>query len=224
MSCKTGIYKLINKITEDFYIGSASRIGKSSSLSGFYVRFDKHKRQLNNNSHYNRFLQRCWNKYGEKNFEFEILATCPPEYCIKLEQFFLDSFENKFNIRLVAESNFGLKASDETKQKMSKVRKGKAVRGYGFIVTEETKSKMSEAGKNKVFTDEHKQNLKLAAQKRSKELSQKYKGNNNPSAKLNWDKVDYIRTSEKSVKNLATELSVSITTIYKIKNNQIWLA
>ena len=51
MSCKTGIYKLINKITEDFYIGSASRIGKSNSLSGFYVRFDKHKGQLNNNSH-----------------------------------------------------------------------------------------------------------------------------------------------------------------------------
>ena len=83
---------------------------------------------------------------------------------------------------------------------------------------------MSEAGKNKVFTDKHKQNLKLAAQKRSKELSQKHKGDNNPSAKLDWDKVNYIRTSDKSVKNLATELSVSITTIYKIKNNQIWLA
>ena len=44
---------------------------------------------------------------------------------------------------------------------MSKSRKGKAVRGYGFIVTEETKSKMSEAGKNKVFTEEHKQNYFL---------------------------------------------------------------
>ena len=107
---------------------------------------------------------------------------------------------------------------------MSKVRKGKAVRGYGFIVTEETKSKMSEAGKNKVFTDKHKQNLKLAAQKRSKKLSQKHRGDSNPSAKLDWNKVNYIRYSEKSVKDLATELSVSITTIYKIKNNQIWLA
>ena len=77
---------------------------------------------------------------------------------------------------------------------------------------------------HKIFTEEHKQNLKLAAQKRSKELSQKHKGDNNPSAKLDWDKVNYIRTSDKSVKDLATELSVSITTIYKIKNNQIWLA
>lgn len=211
----SGVYGIFSKIDDRVYIGSAKNFKK---------RKKDHFNKLKSNCHGNKYLQNFVNKYGIENIEFRVLAKCPSEYCIKLEQFFLDSFENKFNIRLVAESNFGLKASDETKQKMSKVRKGKAVRGYGFIVTEETKSKMSEAGKNKVFTDEHKQNLKLAAQKRSKELSQKYKGNNNPSAKLNWDKVDYIRTSEKSVKNLATELSVSITTIYKIKNNQIWLA
>lgn len=211
----SGVYGIFSKIDSRVYIGSATN---------FDLRKKTHFDKLKSNVHVNKLLQNFVNKHGIENIEFKVLAKCPSEYCIKLEQFFLDSFENKFNIRLVAESNFGLKASDETKQKMSKVRKGKAVRGYGFIVTEETKSKMSEAGKNKVFTDEHKQNLKLAAQKRSKELSQKYKGNNNPSAKLNWDKVDYIRTSEKSVKNLATELSVSITTIYKIKNNQIWLA
>lgn len=211
----SGVYGIFSKIDSRVYIGSATN---------FDLRKKTHFDKLKSNVHVNKLLQNFVNKHGIENVEFKVLAKCPSEYCIKLEQFFLDSFENKFNIRLVAESNFGLKASDETKQKMSKVRKGKAIRGYGFIVTEETKSKMSEAGKNKVFTDEHKQNLKLAAQKRSKELSQKYKGNNNPSAKLNWDKVDYIRTSEKSVKNLATELSVSITTIYKIKNNQIWLA
>ena len=118
MSCKTGIYKLINKITEDFYIGSASRIGKSNSLSGFYVRFDKHKRQLNNNSHYNRFLQNSWNKYGGKNFEFEILATCPSEYCIKLEQYFIDILNPTFNIRKIADSNLGIKFTEEHKNKI----------------------------------------------------------------------------------------------------------
>lgn len=211
----SGVYGIFSKIDDRVYIGSATN---------FDLRKKTHFDKLKSNVHINRPLQNFVNKHGIENVEFKVLVKCPSEYCIKLEQFFLDSFENKFNIRLVAESNFGLKASDETKQKMSKVRKGKAVRGYGFIVTEETKSKMSAAGKNKVFTEEHKQNLKLAAQKRSKELSQKYKGNNNPSAKLDWDKVNYIRGSEKSVKVLATELSVSITTIYKIKNNQIWLA
>lgn len=210
----SGVYGIFSKIDDRVYIGSTINFNR---------RKIDHFNKLKLNIHRNKFLQNFVNKYGIENVEFRILAKCPSDYCIKLEQFFLDNFDNKFNIRLIAESNFGLKASNETKQKMSKVRKGKAVRGYGFIVTEETKFKMSEAGKNKVFTDEHKQNLKLAAQKRSKELSQKYKGDNNPSAKLNWDKVNYIRTSEKSVKDLALELNVSITTIYKIKNNQIWL-
>ena len=211
----SGVYGIFSKIDSRVYIGSATNFDLRKK-----IHFDK----LKSNVHANKPLQNFVNKYGIENAEFKVLAKSPSEYCIKLEQFFLDSFENKFNIRIVAESNFGLKASDETKQKMSKVRKGKAVRGYGFIVTEETKFKMSEAGKNKVFTDEHKQNLKLAAQKRSKELSQKHKGDNNPSAKLDWDKVSYIRSSEKSVKDLALELNVSITTVYKIKNNQIWLA
>ena len=211
----SGVYGIFSKIDDRVYIGSTINFNR---------REIDHFNKLKLNIHGNKFLQNFVNKYGIENVEFRILAKCPSEYCIKLEQFFLDNFDNKFNIRLIAESNFGLKASEETKQKMSKVRKGKAVRGYGFTVTEETKSKMSEAGKNKIFTEEHKQNLKLAAQKRSKELSQKHKGDNNPSAKLNWDNVNYIRTSEKSVKDLATELSVAITTIYKIKNNQIWLA
>lgn len=211
----SGVYGIFSKIDDRVYIGSATN---------FDLRKKTHFDKLKSNVHANKPLQNFVNKYGIENVEFKVLVKCPPEYCIKLEQFFLDNFDNKFNIRLVAESNFGLKASNETKQKMSKARKGKSVRGYGFIVTEETKFKMSEAGKNKVFTEEHKQNLKLAAQKRSKELSQKYKGDNNLSAKLDWNKVNYIRDSEKPVKDLAIELNVSVTTIYKIKNNQTWLA
>ena len=192
----SGVYGIFSKIDDRVYIGSATN---------FDLRKKTHFDKLKSNVHVNKPLQNFVNKYGIENLEFRILAKCSSEYCIKLEQFFLDNFDNKFNIRLIAESNFGLKASEENKQKMSKVRKGKAVIGYGF-------------------TEEHKQNLKLAAQKRSKDLSQKYKGDSNPSAKLDWNKVNYIRTSEKSVKDLATELSVSITTIYKIRNNQIWLA
>lgn len=214
----SGVYGIFSKIDDRVYIGSATN---------FDLRKKTHFNKLKSNVHVNKPLQNFVNKYGIENIEFRILAKCPSEYCIKLEQFFLDNFENKFNIRLIAESNFGLKFSEETKQKMSIKQKQRSKEiidnNKNRIVSEETKSKMSIAGKNKVFTAEHKQNLKLAAQKRSKELSQKHSGDNNPSAKLDWDKVNYIRTSEKPIKNLATELSVSITTIYKIKNNQIWL-
>lgn len=214
----SGVYGIFSKIDDRVYIGSATN---------FDLRKKTHFNKLKSNVHVNKPLQNFVNKYGIENIEFKILAKCPSEYCIKLEQFFLDNFDNKFNIRLIAESNFGLKFSEETKQKMSIKQKQRSKEiinnNKNRIVSEETKFKMSESGKNKIFTDKHRQNLKLAAQKRSKELSEKHKGDNNPSAKLDWDKVNYIRTSEKPVKNLATELSVSITTIYKIKNNQIWL-
>lgn len=215
----SGVYGIFSKIDDRVYIGSATN---------FDLRKKTHFDKLKSNVHVNKPLQNFVNKYGIENVEFIVLAKCPSEYCIKVEQFFLDNFENKFNIRLIAESNFGLKFSEETRQKISikqKERSEEIIKNNkNRIVTEDTKSKMSEAGKNKVFTEEHRQNLKLAAQKRSKELSQEHKGNNNPSAKLDWDKVNYIRSSDKTVKELASELSVSITTIYKIKNNQIWLA
>ena len=78
MSCKptlfkTGVYEILNTITKERYIGSASRIGKSNSLSGFYVRFEKHKSLLKSNKHYNIHLQRAYNKYGENNFNFNVL-------------------------------------------------------------------------------------------------------------------------------------------------------
>ena len=125
MSCiitlfKTGVYEILNTITKERYIGSASRIGKSNSLSGFYVRFEKHKSLLKSNKHYNIHLQRAYNKYGENNFNFNVLSICPPEYCIKLEQWFLDNLKPEYNIRKIADSNKGIKFTAEHKEKLSK--------------------------------------------------------------------------------------------------------
>lgn len=117
---KTGVYEILNTITKERYIGSASRIGKSNSLSGFYVRFEKHKSLLKSNKHYNIHLQRAYNKYGENNFNFNVLSICPSEYCIKLEQWFLDNLKPEYNIRKIADSNKGIKFTAEHKEKLSK--------------------------------------------------------------------------------------------------------
>ena len=55
----------------------------------------------------------------ESNFKFNILVTCPKEYCIKLEQWFIDNLKPEYNIRLKADSNIGIKFSDEHKKKLS---------------------------------------------------------------------------------------------------------
>jgi len=61
----SGIYKIIC-INNKFYIGSSIDIDR---------RLKEHKRLLKRNKHPNKYLQNCWNKYGEKNFRFEIIET-----------------------------------------------------------------------------------------------------------------------------------------------------
>jgi hypothetical protein len=38
-------------------------------------RLKEHKNELRKNKHFNPYLQNAWNKYGEKNFKFEIIET-----------------------------------------------------------------------------------------------------------------------------------------------------
>jgi len=63
----SGIYKIINKINGKYYVGSSNDI---LSKRG---RWKEHKYELNYKRHPNDHLQKSWNKYGEKNFEFVIL-------------------------------------------------------------------------------------------------------------------------------------------------------
>jgi len=60
------IYKIICKNNNKFYIGSSININ---------IRLNQHIRLLKRNKHKNKYLQKSWNKYGEKNFRFEIMET-----------------------------------------------------------------------------------------------------------------------------------------------------
>ena len=95
---KSGIYKITNSVNNKFYIGSAVYFPK---------RFSRHKSDLIKNIHSNKKLQNSVNKYGLDNFKFEVLATCPKEYCIKLEQWFIDNLKPKYNLSPTAGSNLG---------------------------------------------------------------------------------------------------------------------
>jgi group I intron endonuclease len=97
---KSGIYQITNLVNNKFYIGSSTNL---------YKRFHGHKSKLINKNHPNIKLQNSINKYGINNFKFEVLAICPKEYIIKLEQFFLDSLKPTYNISPTAENNLGCK-------------------------------------------------------------------------------------------------------------------
>jgi group I intron endonuclease len=129
MSKISCIYKIENKINKKFYIGSTCN---------YIKRKTNHTNNLKLNTHANKHLQRVVNKYGLENFEFKILAQCPKEYLIKLEQWFIDNIKPEYNICKVAGSN------------------------KGFKFSEDSKKLISEKLKNRIFTEEHKCNIRNA--------------------------------------------------------------
>ena len=222
---KSGIYKIV--INNKFYIGSACNL---------YHRIHTHKSSLLKNKHNNNHLQRSFNRH--EYFTFEILAECPKEYLIKLEQWFIDTLKPEFNIRKQAQSNYGLKMSEECKKNHS-ISSSKWQKEVGF--SEETKKKMSkvakgrrphintinaarEAMKNKIYTDEMRE-LASENMKRIRAKSQNYnfKGERNNQSKLKDYQILEIRDKLKSgIKGvqLAIEYGVSKYCISLIKTNK----
>lgn len=107
---KSGIYQIINIENHKFYIGSACNLSR---------RKYEHFNLLKKNKHYNKYLQRSYNKKADA-FEFKVLAFCPREYLIKLEQWFLDNLKPEYNLAPNAQSMLGFKFSEETKKIKSK--------------------------------------------------------------------------------------------------------
>jgi hypothetical protein len=111
----SGIYAIVHKISKKAYIGSAINVEK---------RWSEHKHDLNLNDHDNDYLQKAWNKYGADAFECILLEEVSDlSKLVSREQYWIDKFKtyedwNGYNIRKVAESNFGLKHTSETRKKM----------------------------------------------------------------------------------------------------------
>lgn len=130
----TGIYMIENLVTGRVYVGSTNNASK---------RFKNHVWRLNNNLHFNRYLQRSWNKYGEKCFKFKVIEEC--ENLVEREQYWVDYYKlygkiynqkvecvNSFQgmkrdkswNKKISLSNLGRKVSDEGKERMSLAKKG----------------------------------------------------------------------------------------------------
>lgn len=112
----SGVYAILNLLNGTVYVGSALDVR---------YRWHKHKRTLRLNIHANLYLQNAWNKYGEEAFEFILLECVSKNKLIQREQFYINKYQsfNKnsgYNIRQIAQSNFGLKATNETKNRMRK--------------------------------------------------------------------------------------------------------
>lgn len=149
----SGIYKITNILNDKCYIGSSTNLKK---------RLNRHLNLLKNNKHFSIYLQNSWNKYGEKNFTFEVIEYCNPKNCVKKEQYYLDTLKPAYNTKPIANSNFGCKFSEKAKENMSKAMSGTGNNFYGKSHKPEAKEKMRKAKLGKKLPKEQidKMNIK----------------------------------------------------------------
>lgn len=134
---KAGVYVFINKITNEYYIGSSINLTKRMVSYYYYYNSDKPSRL---------FIIRAMKKYGLENFSLGIIEFCArdPKICLDLEQKWIDHYKPKYNVLTVAGNSSGYKHSIETinklKEKLSKENHPK----FGSTVSVETKQAISE--------------------------------------------------------------------------------
>lgn len=97
MAC---IYKILNKITQDCYVGSTTRRAKDRS--------SVHFSNLRRAKHHSKHLQNAWNKYGADAFEFQVIEELSfpvhyskeyiSEYVINQEIYWISILSPAYNI------------------------------------------------------------------------------------------------------------------------------
>lgn len=140
----SGIYKIINSINNKIYVGSSNNI---------LGRLQRHFKELKNNTHYNKKIQRSFNKHYINNFCFEVIEYVEDfSKLIEREQYYIDTLKPEYNIRLSANSSLGMKASIETRKKMSESH-------IGHLVSDDTRKKIGDKNRGKFVSDETKRKL-----------------------------------------------------------------
>lgn len=152
----SGIYKIVNRVSGKFYIGSAVKLSN---------RFSKHISDLRKNIHANSHLQNAWNRHGEDCFEFLVVEyISEKETLVPREQFYIDSLnavDCGYNLSRDAQTRLGAKHSEETRAKMRISHAGKKwPASRSRTISEETRRKLIAARTGLVKSPETKLKIK----------------------------------------------------------------
>jgi group I intron endonuclease len=113
----SGVYMIVNKITGDYYIGSAS-------TNRFYIRFSNHLIHFSGS----KIVKLAVRKYGIENFAFIVLELYPDlitkennKELLDLEDKYLKLLLPNYNILTEAGSSFGYKHTETDRIKMKEL-------------------------------------------------------------------------------------------------------
>lgn len=161
---KSGIYQIINKVSEKRYVGYASNIRQ---------RIKGHYSDLGLSKHPNNYLQKSWCKYGPNNFKFSVLQECS-----KNEMCLLEDYWVKILKTCNREFGYNLKDTDpdgkpglapETIEKMRLANKGK--RPSDFCLQRRKEVQTSKEGKQRIWDSrKHIDYTKLHREKRGRKV------------------------------------------------------
>lgn len=187
---ESGIYKIKNILTGEFYIGSSKCLKR---------RWIIHSYKLKKGNHANIILQRAWNKYGEDNIKFEVIEFCEKDKLFEREQYYLDDLKPKYNISFKADGGDNLtnhpdrdniikkmaktnkekyeKLSENEKIKYSEKYKGMKNPNFGNKWTKEMRENMSKKIKEYFKNHQHyktgKKHEEIYGEEKAKEINDK---------------------------------------------------
>jgi len=136
---KEGIYKIINKSNQKYYVGSSKNILR---------RWYKHRHCLLNKKHDNDHLQNACNECGIENFEFVVIEHVEEKNLLIVEQRYLDIAREEqdkcYNKSFIAGK---VEMTISVRKKIGDVHRGKfgpLSSHYGIKHTQEIRNKISE--------------------------------------------------------------------------------
>lgn len=151
------VYKILNLVTGDEYIGSTKRLDNRKWCHVFH---------LKNNKHHSPILQNAWNKYGAHNFDFIIIEeVIDTQLLLQREQFWMDERMPRYNVAKKAGSPLGTKHTDQSRKNMSLAHLGKKLSPESIA-----KRSLKQSGANhwafgKVRSDKDKKNVSIGVKK-----------------------------------------------------------
>lgn len=155
------IYKITNKINNKIYIGL--------TIQGVKVRFLHHLYEARSGSPFP--IHRAIRKYGEENFELEIVKSIESSEELKeLEKFYIKEFKANnrqfgYNMTEGGDGTFGRLHSEETKEKIRQ-------KALGRKASEETKQRLKESA-NRIKEEDWYHDAKVRAGKATAEKTRR---------------------------------------------------
>lgn len=203
---KAGVYLILNKITLEYYIGSAS-------TNKLYSRYYKHLIGLNGS----KIVKNAVNKYKLSNFAFIVLELYPEvinrennKDLLNIEDFYLKSLLPDYNILTEAGNTFGYKHTEITRIKMK------------TNYSEERRKRIGALNKGKLFTPDTIRKIREKALSRTRTISEIGLLNMKKRSKpiILHNKNGTVYGEYNSIKETSEKLNVSEKTIIRaLKSN-----